>query len=260
MLPALRHHDEDFAAEPNFDTAVSRAILQRVAAGALPETLRLHRPGDVVAFSPLDATRPGFSDAVAAARAVGFGAVRRLAGGHAAVFTEGTLAFAWCLPADDPRLGIRERFDLLATIVVEALAGLGVDARIGAVPGEYCPGDHSVNARGKRKLMGVGQRIVRGAAHVGGVIVLRGSERVREALLPVYRALELEWDPESAGSLEDEIGPVDEAAVRRALLAAFEHRRRIEAAPIDAETLALARALAPDHEPLAARARAKVGS
>ena len=36
--------------------------------------------------------------------------------------------------------------------------------------------------RGARKLMGVGQRVIRGAAHVGGVLVVRDSGRVRRAL------------------------------------------------------------------------------
>ena len=53
--------------------------------------------------------------------------------------------------------------------------------------------------------MGVGQRIIGGAAHVGGVIVVSGSDRVRQVLVPVYRALGLEWNPDTVGSLEDEI-------------------------------------------------------
>ena len=53
-----------------------------------------------------------------------------------------------------------------------ALCSLGVDARIGEVAGEYCPGKYSVNARGATKIMGVGQRLARHAAHVGGVIVV----------------------------------------------------------------------------------------
>ena len=36
----------------------------------------------------------------------------------------------------------------MADGIASALRGLGVDAHVGAVPGEYCPGDHSVNARG----------------------------------------------------------------------------------------------------------------
>ena len=71
--------------------------------------------------------------------------------------------------------------------IAAALCDLGVDARVGEVEGEYCPGEYSVNARGALKLMGVGQRIVRGAAHVGGVLVVGRSDRTRRVLEPVYR-------------------------------------------------------------------------
>ena len=76
--------------DPALDTAVSRALLERVAAGELPETLRLARPGPMVAFGKLDVVGPGYREAVAAARAGGFEAIERLAGGRAAVFHEGT--------------------------------------------------------------------------------------------------------------------------------------------------------------------------
>lgn len=204
---------------PALDTAVSRALLEAVGSGATPETLRLYRPDDVVAFSGLDAASPGFRPAVAAARAGGFEAALRLAGGRAAVFHTETVAFAWALPIGELRDGIQARFDALAELVAEALRRLGVDARVGEVPGEYCPGAHSVNARGRVKLMGVGQRVVRGAAHVGGVIVVRGSARVRAVLEPVYAALGLRFDPATAGAVEDEIGAVTREAVAEALLA-----------------------------------------
>jgi lipoate-protein ligase A len=122
-------------------------------------------------------------------------------------------------------------------VVAAALRRLGVDARIGAVPGEYCPGDHSVNARGQTKLMGVGQRIVRGAAHVGGVIVLADSARVREVLLPVYEALGFAWDPASVGSLADEIGAVSRKTVCEALLAELAERHTLEHAALPAALL-----------------------
>ncbi|MEB2346259.1 MAG: lipoate--protein ligase family protein [Deltaproteobacteria bacterium] len=204
--------------EPALDTAVSRALLDAVAAGERPETLRLYRPDDVVAFSGLDRASPGFARAVAAARAQGFDAALRLAGGRAAVFQTGSLAFAWAMPATELRGGIEERFEAVAGWVAAALRRLGVDARVGEVPGEYCPGAHSVNARGRVKLMGVGQRVVRGAAHVGGVVVVGGSGRVRGVLGPVYAALGLPFDPVSAGAVEDEIGPIGPAAVGEALL------------------------------------------
>ena len=89
-------------------------------------------------------------------------------------------------------------------IVERALQRLGVDAHVGEVPREYCPGDYSVNARGQTKLAGIGQRLIKGAWHIGGVIVVSESERVRDILVPVYEALGLDWDPATAGAVTDE--------------------------------------------------------
>jgi lipoate-protein ligase A len=227
---------------PALDVALSRALLDRVAEGAAPETLRLYRPDDVLAFSSLDAASPRFAAAAAAARAAGFTPALRLAGGRAAAFHRETLAVAWATPAHDPRAGIRERFEATAALLTAALRRLGVDARVGEVAGEYCPGPHSVNARGRRKLAGVGQRVVRGAAHVGAVIAVRESARVRAALEPVYAALELDWDPTTAGSVEDEIGPVSRDEVAAALLSELATRFDVEPAPAGRFEAALARA------------------
>jgi lipoate-protein ligase A len=233
----MRFHDDEFAGRPAFDTAVSRALLAAVGSGRLAETLRLYRPDDVVAFSPFDSVAPGFAEAIAAARAAGFGAIRRLAGGRAAVFHRETLAFAWCRPTPEPRAGVEARFEELSALVVRALVRLGVDARIGAVPGEYCPGKWSVNARGRTKLMGVGQRLVRGAAHVGGVIVVGQSRRVREALVPVYEAMGVEWKPSTAGSLDEEVAGATCAEVARVLLEEFRRDRELVSLCIDEESM-----------------------
>jgi lipoate-protein ligase A len=236
--------DFGFAGRAAFDAAYSRALLDLVARGAAPETFRLYQPDDVLAFSSVDAASAGFAEAVAAARAAGFEPALRLAGGRAAVFHRETLAFAWTIPAPESRDGIHARFEQISEIVAAALRRLGVDARIGEVPGEYCPGEYSVNARGARKLMGVGQRVIRGAAHVGGVIVVRDSNRVRAALEPVYDAMQVDWDPETAGSVEDELGMATREAVVAALLAELRLRVAIEAGdgfPLDA---ALVRATA----------------
>ena len=237
-----------FDDRPAYDTALSRALLEEVASGDHPEALRLHRPGDVVAFSVLDRARAGFDDAVAAARGAGFGAVLRLAGGRAAVFHAETLAFAWCIPDADPRSGIGQRFDETSAIVVEALQSLGVDARVGEVPGEYCPGAHSVNAGGRLKLMGVGQRIVRGSAHVGGVLVVGRSDRVREALMPVYAAMDFPWAPETVGAVDDVVPGVTMKDVREALRNAWSRRVDLVSAEFPARILVAAEARAPDHE------------
>src|SRR5262245_56679421 len=90
-LRLIRH---SFPNQPELSTAISRTILTRVAAGGLPPTVRIHRPGREVAFGRQDLANAGYEAAAEAARATGFAAVERLAGGRAAVFHEGTIAIA----------------------------------------------------------------------------------------------------------------------------------------------------------------------
>jgi len=215
-----------------------------VARGELPETFRLARPGAMVAFGKLDVVSPGYPAAVTAARAGGFDAVRRLAGGRAAVFHEHTIAFAWAGRARDTWSGTHERFRTAAGIVERALRRLGVDARVGAVPREYCPGDYSVNAGGRAKLAGIGQRLVKGAWHIGGVIVVAEADRVRDVLVPVYEALALDWDPATAGAVEQEVPGARFEDVAQALLAELPDH---DPAQLDEPTLATAERLEPEH-------------
>ncbi len=168
-----------------------------------PDRLRLYAPDDALLFSNLDARRPGYARAVTQAREAGFAPVVRLAGGHAAAFLTESVAFAWATPDPEAHLRIQPRFERLTRWIVTALRSLGLDARVAELPGEYCPGEHSVNIEGRVKVMGVGQRVIRGAAHVGGVLTVGRSDSLRSALAPVYDALELPFDPATAGGLAD---------------------------------------------------------
>jgi octanoyl-[GcvH]:protein N-octanoyltransferase len=238
---------ESFPGRPALSTAVSRAILLRVARGELPDTLRLHRPNASVAFGRQDVASPGYAAAVQAARAHGFEAIERLAGGRAAVFHEQTIAFSQAAADSDPHTHTFDRFHAMAEVVADALRAVGVDARIGEVPGEYCPGEFSVNARGRTKLAGLGQRIIAGAAHLGGVLVVGESARVREVLVPVYQALALDWDPATVGSVADEVHGIAHEDVVRALLDQLSRRWAPAHVPLDGETLDLAGALEAEH-------------
>jgi octanoyl-[GcvH]:protein N-octanoyltransferase len=233
-----------FPQRPAYDTAVSHAILERVASRELPETFRLARPGAMVAFGKQDVNSPGYTDAVTAAYAGGFEAVQRLAGGRAAVFHENTIAFAWAGRAQDTWSGTHDRFRTIAGIVERALQRLGVDARTGEIPREYCPGEYSINARGETKLVGIGQRLIKGAWHIGGVIVVAEAERVRDILIPVYEALKLDWDPATAGAVADEVPGIGWEDVAQTLL---EELPDHEFADIDSTTLSLAQGLEPEH-------------
>jgi len=238
---------DSFPQDPALDTAVSRALMLRVAAGELPETLRVARPGPIVAFGKRDVVTAGYPEAVAAARSGGFEAIERLAGGRAAVFHEDTISFAHAIPDPDPRSRVDERFEATAELIAAAFGRLGVDARVGEVEGEYCPGAHSVNAQGERKLMGVGQRLVSGGVHVGGVIVVAGGDRVNAVLTPVYGALGLDWRPEATGAVADEAPGAGWQDVADAIEAEYAALYELEPAELDEATLELARSLAPEH-------------
>lgn len=254
--PPLRVIDASFAGSADLGTGVSAALMRRVARGQIEPTVRLHRTGPILAFGRLDRLRPGYPLAVEIAREHGYEPIERLAGGRAAVFHEGTLSFSRAARVRTAYAGTRERFTEMAETVAAALTALGIDARVGPVPGEYCPGDYSVNARGMTKLAGIGQRVITGGAHVGGVVVVRGSERIRAVLGPVYEALELDWDLGTAGSVADELGAGDGPAsgpdplieqVIEALRAELSRDFELVEAELDEPTLELAAELRADH-------------
>jgi octanoyl-[GcvH]:protein N-octanoyltransferase len=238
---------DSFPERPALDIAVSHALLTRVAAGELEATVRLYRPGPTLAFGRLDALRPGFAQAGAAAREHGFEPVVRLAGGHAAAYDEQSLIYEEITPQLDVTAGLHERFRDGAALLAGALDGLGVDARVGEIPGEYCAGAYTVSASGRLKLVGVAQRAVRDAALLTAFVLVAGGDRLRAALVDVYRALELVWDPHTAGALDDVVPGASVAGVEHALLDARARDRELTLAGVDEATLELARALEARH-------------
>ena len=241
-MESLRLIRHSFPDQPELSTAVSRTILRRVAAGELPPTVRIHRPGNEVAFGRQDIASARYEAAAEAARAAGFAAVERLAGGRAAVFHSGTIAIARAYADPQPPKRTYARFEEMAGQIAAALRGLGVDARVGEVPGEYCPGAYSVNARGAVKLSGIGQRMIRGGAHMGGVVVASGGAEVARALEPVYEALELDWDPATSGDVSAELDrEVDPGEIEEALIAELAKTYELVHSELDEETVEIAR-------------------
>jgi lipoate-protein ligase A len=233
---------------PALDVAIGHALLQRVAAGESPATLRVYRPAPTVAFGRLDRLRAGYPDAVAAAREHGFTPVVRLPGGHAAAYHEESLGIDLVGATPDAIAGVHDRFRQNGRRLARALTALGIDAQVGEVPGEYCPGSYSVNAGGRIKLAGTAQRLLSGAWLFGAVIVVGDGARVRDVLANVYELLALDWDPATAGALVDEVGGLTVDDVERAVVASYALSNELEETPLDLETLALAQSLEDEHE------------
>ena len=236
-MERLRLIRQSFPGDPELSTAISRTILARVAAGELPPTVRIHRPGREVAFGRQDVASEGYAAAAEAARARGFAAVERLAGGRAAVFHEGTIAIARAYSDPQPPKRTYARFEEMAEVIASA------SARSAWTPGSAR--SRASTARrvqrqrpGRTKLAGIGQRMIRGGAHLGGVVVGSGEGEIADVLDPVYRALRLEWDRATSGSVAEEIGrEVDAGEVEEAVIAELDRRYELVDAELDESTV-----------------------
>ena len=238
------------AAEPAADVGVGPALLQAAAGRGHGGWLRLYRPEPTLAFSRRDGLQPGFGQAVRAGAARGFTPVLRAPGGRAAAYHEGALCLELVVADPDARSGTTRRFVELADVLVEALTSLGVDARVGAVPDEYCPGQYSVNGAGRVKLAGTAQRVVRGGWFLGAVLLVDGAGPVREVIDPVYRALDLRCDVETIGSVSQLCAGLDVGDVETAVLAALSRRVRLQAGHPPDDLLERARRAALEHPAL----------
>lgn len=182
-------------------TAAVVARLREVAASDGWGALEWSRPTPSAAFSRRDQRGPAFDAAVDSVRRRGFEPFIRPVGGRLACYDEGALVLDVLLRCGDPRPGTTARFRLLADAIAVGLRRLGVDARTGAVPGEYCPGEWSVNAGGTAKLVGTGQRLVRDAVLFTAVVVVGQPESMAEAMTEAYDHLGLELNPLSVGGV-----------------------------------------------------------
>lgn len=227
------------------ELAVAHAMVRQASTGELTEALRIYRPAvPVVVFGRRDTRLPGFGAAVRAARAAGFEPLVRAVGGRPVAYTTQALVIDHVKHEPLAPDGLETRFQYYGTLYAEILRELGIDARVGAVPGEYCPGAHSVNARGVVKLVGTGQRVVRNAWLFSTLIVLGDDDVLRGLLSDIYRLLDLPFDPVSVGSLSSETDGLDAAALERRVISAY---GPAEPADLDAATLALATSLVDDH-------------
>ena len=223
--------------------ALAHATLLRVARGDQAPCLRLYRPAAAVEFGRLDRRSPGFDRACRAARSHGFDPVLRMVGGHAAAHDPESLVFELFV-RDDLGGDVHARFDAVARRIAAALTELGVDARVGAIDGEYCAGDYSISSAGTLKVAGLAQRVVKGAALVSAVIVVGSGQAIRSVLVDVYRELDIPWKPATAGALEDHHPGIGVADVQGALRSVFTREPPWTG---DEETHALARELLPRH-------------
>lgn len=233
---------------PALELAFAHALVRRASMGQIDEVLRLYSPSTpMVVFGRRDVRLPGFPQALELCRSAGFATAVRATGGRPVAYTRRALVVDHVRRDHQAVQHQEERFLTIGQALVKILGGLGVDARLGDVPGEYCPGAQSVNARGTVKLVGTAQRVIRSAWLFSSLIVVDDADQIRPLLTDVYGALDLPLDPASVGSVRAEAPQVDAFAVQREVLRAFSHEPRVQATNEDHASLSLARELLEQH-------------
>ena len=223
-LTVVRQHDS-FGAARDLDFGIE--LLGLVKTGQVGPTLRLYRPVPTVAFGQRDAHLPGFETAAQACRELGFEPLIRKAGGRAAAYHEGTLIVDHVEPHTDAIAGAKGRFAFFGEMLAEALRSTGVPAAVGEIPGEYCPGEFSVHGIHPQdpvhrvKLVGTAQRVVSGGWLFSSVIVVENSAPIRNVLTASYAALGRDWDPATAGAMNDLVPQLDVHAVEDAVIKTY---------------------------------------
>jgi lipoate-protein ligase A len=229
------------------EIALTHALLRDVAARRRPPALRILHPGPTVAFGRLDALRAGFAAARDAARRHGHVPVIRPAGGHAAVYDAGCVVVEHVTAEDDVTAGLADRFAAQSTVLQGALVGLGVDARIGELRGEYCPGAHSINVGGRLKVAGIAQRAIRGGALTTAVVTVQDGPHLRAVVADVYAALAIDVVSAAAGTLDEALPGITAPRVADQVRAAYAAQAELRPRRLDPALVAAARALAVRH-------------
>jgi octanoyl-[GcvH]:protein N-octanoyltransferase len=211
--------EDDAAGGPGHDVELGPLLL-RQGAGDARDILRIYSPAPTAAFSRRDTLRPGYERAASAVRHLGFDPVVRPQGGSLAAYHRGSVVVDHVHRAEQESLDPVERSQRFAAMHAEMLIGLGADARIGPVPGEYCPGEYSINAGGV-KVVGSAQRVTRDGWLFSTVIQVSGTALLREVHTAAYRELGYDFDPATVGALDDVVPGLTVDRVTAAVRAAY---------------------------------------
>lgn len=250
----------------------SFTLLREVASGTAPARLvRIYRPQPTVSFGARDVRLPGYNEAVDRCHDLGFTPAVRRSGGQAAAYHQGCLVVDHFQAQTDGMFGFRDRFASFGQLYAEVFQQLGIDAGVGEIPGEYCPGEFSVHGTAlpygtaatgrdssgnasasqatadlaatetteprKIKLVGTSQRVIKGAWLFSSSVVITNPEPLKAVTSAVYDALGLPLDPATVGAAS-ELNP--NITVEQVLA---ELKRRSGISSSDPETSALSRNL-----------------
>jgi len=188
--------------EPEVDISIAPRLLKYSIEKSAGTLARIYRPQRTVAFTSRDKSTPGYENAILQAERLGFKPVMRSPGGRAVAYHEESVVLDLLSSDPDPHRFMDDRFKAIGKIFIETFEKLGINSQLGEIPREFCPGKYSVIS-GNVKLVGTAQRVMPGGWLIGASLIVRNAAPVREVLSNSYRALELDMDPNTVGSLNE---------------------------------------------------------
>lgn len=223
------------------------ALLLRTPDAEWSQLVHIYVPhGPTVAFSGRDLRSPGIAAATEVARAAGFEAVVRSPGGRMVAYDSGAVVIDHLDSTTDIRQAGRTTFAANAESHVRVLRGLGdVDARIGEVDGEYCPGEFSINVAGTTKVVGSAQRVTATGSLFSTVVQVAVSDRVRAVITAVSEALGYDLRESSIAGLADYAPGLTAGEVATAFAADYRSRLDLTDAQLPAGVVAHAATVTP---------------
>jgi octanoyl-[GcvH]:protein N-octanoyltransferase len=223
------------------------ALLLRAPKPGWSQLVHIYVPhGPVVAFSARDLRSPGIAAATEVARSAGFETVVRSPGGRMVAYDSGAVVIDHLDSTTDIRHAGRSTFAENAESHARVLRGLGdIDARVGEVDGEYCPGEFSVNVEGTTKVVGSAQRVTANGSLFSTVVQVTVSDQVRAVIEAVSEALGYDLRASSIAGLADYAPALTADRVATAFASDYRERLDLTDARLPAEVIAHASTVAP---------------
>ncbi|MDX8035400.1 hypothetical protein SK803_34765 [Lentzea sp. BCCO 10_0856] len=224
------------------------ALLLRTPNAPWSQLVSIYVPhGPTVAFSGRDLRSPGITKATRVARSAGFETVVRSPGGRMVAYDSGAVVIDHLDSTTDIRHAGSATFAANAESHVRVLRELGdVDARVGEVDGEYCPGEFSINVGGTAKVVGSAQRVTATGSLFSTVVQVVVSDQVRAVIEDVSEALGYDLRHSSIAGLADYAPGLTADEVATSFKADYRRRLDLTDGQVPAEVVAHASTVTPN--------------
>ena len=210
---------------PGLDFGIE--LLGLAKTGRIGPALRLYRPAPTVAFGQRDTHLPASKPQRGRPGSRAFEPLVRKAGGRAAAYHEGTLIVDHVEPHADAIAGAKGRFAFFGEMLAEALRSAGVKAAVGRSRGNTARGSSASTERTRlTPRTGLSSWAPPSAwCPAGGCSAPSSWWKTRRpsaaSSRPVTGALGLDWDPATAGAVNDLVPHLDVRSIEDAVIGTY---------------------------------------